>query len=342
MTISIQIKIKLFLIANLTATLIFSGGCADDILVQLGTRTDEYIQQAAAEIDILWIVDNSNSMSEEQLGLGQSFQSFIDNLIETGVDYHIGVVSTDITESGRLFGTGFIDGTVTDPQGNFLSNVQVGTFGSPIERAFETAALALGVGPSWSPGTTPTPPNSGFIRDEASLFIIMVSDEDDKSFGPVGYYRRLFEHYKGPGNEALISVSAIAGDPGEGCFEPTRGSAQAGNRYIDLASQTGGIYTSICDDFSESLKELSINASGLQSQFELSAAPNTKATVRCSGAEGPASSFCVMVDGQVIPEGTRNSRVGWLYIANTNSIGFLSDSIPRPQAKITIEYQGYN
>lgn len=332
-------KIKIFLIASLAQILVFSSGCAEDILVQLSTRTDEFVQQAAAEIDILWVVDNSNSMAANQQGLGQSFQSFIDNLVETGVDYHIGVVSTDTAEGGRLSGSGVIDGTVESPQSSFLSNVQVGTWGSPIERAFESAALALGVGPGWNPGDAPNPPNNGFIRDTASLFIIMVSDEDDKSFGPVGYYRRLFEHYKGPGNESLISVSAIVGDPGEGCFEPTRGSAQPGTRYIDLASQTGGLYTSICDDFAESLKELSINASGLNSQFELSQAPNTRATIRCSGVE--ASSFCVVVDGQPIPEGTRSGRVGWRYSANTNSIVFLADSIPGPQSKITVEYQGY-
>nr|ADI22140.1 hypothetical protein [uncultured myxobacterium HF0200_19H16] len=332
-------KIKLFLTGSLAAILILSTGCADDVLVQLGTRTDEFLQQAAAEIDILWVVDNSNSMAANQQGLGQSFQSFIDNLLETGVDYHIGVVSTSITEGGRLSGTGFIDSTVSDPQSNFLSNVQVGTWGSPIERAFEAAALTLGIGPSWNPGDTPTPPNSNFLREDASLFIIMVSDEDDKSFGPVGYYRRIFEHYKGPGNEARISVSAIVGDPGEGCFEPTRGSAQPGTRYIDLASQTGGLFASICNDFSESLKELSINASGLQSRFELSAAPNSRARVNCTGVN--SSAFCVMVDGQAIPEGTRSGRVGWTYIANTNSIQFLTDSIPGPQAKITVEYQEY-
>ena len=58
-----------------------------------------------------------------------------------------------------------------------------------------------------------SPPNQGFLREQASLFLIMVSDEDDKSYGPVAYYNRLFEGYKGPGNEALISVSAIVSLP---------------------------------------------------------------------------------------------------------------------------------
>jgi len=316
-----------------------TGGCADDILVQLGTRTDEFSQQTAAAIDILWVVDNSNSMAANQRGLGQSFQSFITNLVETGVDYHIGVVSTDVTERGTFrSGTTYIDSTNTNPEQTFLANVQVGTYGSPIERAFESAALALGVGAGWAAGSPPNPPNPNFLRQDASLFIIMVSDENDKSFGPVGYYRRVFENYKGPGNESLISVSSIVGDPGDGCFEPTRGSAQPGDRYIDLASQTGGLFASICDDFSESLQELSISASGLSSRFELGSAPNVKALLTCSSST-ERSAFCVTVNGEVIPEG--NSRAGWLYDSSTNSIIFGAGSIPAPQAKITVEYQEY-
>ena len=333
-------KIKRFLVLVLSASFLAPVGCAsDDILLQLGTRTDEFSQQTAAAIDILWVVDNSNSMAANQRGLGQSFESFIKNLMETGVDYHIGVISTDVGESGTFpMGATYIDSTIPNPEQAFLSNVQVGTLGSPIERAFESAALALGVGPGWSPGNRPTPPNPGFLRENASLFIIMVSDENDKSFGPVGYYRRVFENYKGPGNESMISISAIVGDPGEGCFEPTRGNAQAGDRYIDLASQTGGLFASICDDFSESLKELSISAAGLSSRFELSTAPNVQAAISC-GSNMERSPFCVIVNGELIPQG--NSRSGWLYDSRTNSIIFGAASIPAPQATITVEYQEY-
>ncbi|MED5463609.1 MAG: hypothetical protein VX699_03065 [Myxococcota bacterium] len=331
-------KMTHLIVGLVSAIFLNTTGCADDVLVHLGTRTDEFAQQEAARIDILWVVDNSNSMAANQQGLGLSFKSFINNLTESGVDYHIGVVSTDIADKGTFrAGTAFIENQSTNPEQQFLTNVQVGTRGSATERAFESAALAVGMGPGWVPGTSPTPPNPEFIREDASLFIIMVSDENDKSFGPVGYYRRIFEHYKGAGNESRISVSAIVGDPGDGCFESTRGSAQPGDRYIDLASQTGGLFASICDDFSESLKELSINAAGLSSRFELTTTPNPRAFIQC-GAMGRAP-FCVSVDGQPVAEG--NGRQGWLYDEGTNSIIFGAASIPKPKAKITVEYQEY-
>ena len=65
-------------------------GCGSDVLRSRTTNTDEFSQNTAAMVDILWVVDNSGSMQEEQQGLGESFEAFIQNLIASGVDYHIG------------------------------------------------------------------------------------------------------------------------------------------------------------------------------------------------------------------------------------------------------------
>lgn len=315
--------------------------CAKDTLSLVSYTVEEFVQNTSPEIDILWVVDNSNSMAANQNGIGQSFQAFINNLVETGVDYHIGVVSTDISDGGVLntgvSGEPFIDKSTIGAENAFLDNVRVGVFGSAIERAFEAGALALGVGiGQWQIGTTPVPPNANFIRDNATLFIIMVSDEDDKSFGPVSYYRKLFESYKGPGNENMISVSAIVGDPGTGC-SGAMGNAQPGDRYIDLASQTGGVYASICDEFSETLRELSLTASGLKSRFELTAVPDLSGSLPC-GTLAPAP-FCVKVDEVAIPMGSNAD--GWTYNEATNSILFGANSVPEAQASITVKFRGF-
>ena len=328
--------------AAFSVALLIASGCAEYSLSSLSTTTDQFVQNAAAAIDVLWVVDNSESMAEEQAGLGASFAAFINNLAETQVDYHIGVVSTDRDEGGLLHtgnsGIAFIDSGTPNVQEVFLENVTVGTSGSRIERAFETAASALGVGIGWSPGVPPSPPNPNFLREDAALFVIMVSDEDDKSFGPVTYYRRLFEGYKGPGNEGRISVSAIVGPPGaeEGCAGD-RGVAAPGDRYVDLAGQTGGIWTSICADFVDSLRSLSITATGLKSIFELSASPNAEALISNCGGEA-ATGFCVRVDDNVVPGGNGQT---WVYdraIGPNGAIVFAVSALPPPQASVTVEY----
>ncbi len=336
-----QNKFRLPLLAATVACgSLLSVGCAEDTLTSVSTITNEFKQNTAAKIDVLWVVDNSESMAAEQAGIGASFQAFITNLIDSGVDYHIGVVSTDISGGGRLFagtsGVAYIDSSTNDPAGIFLENVRVGITGSRVERAFESAALALGKGRGWNPGDPINTPNNGFIRDDAALFIIMVSDENDKSFGPSSYYKRLFEGYKGPGNESRISVSAIVGPPSGTCAN----ALEAGERYITLAQDTGGIWTSICDDFAESLRELSITAAGLKSIFRLATIPNAGSTLRCTeGGPSYADRFCVTVDGEGWPErGANGNTVLWSYEPQENAIVFDARTIPPPEARITVEY----
>jgi len=54
---------------------------------------------SARAVDILFVIDNSNSMSEEQLGLDKNFGKFIDRLTEANADYRIAVVTTSDAQS---------------------------------------------------------------------------------------------------------------------------------------------------------------------------------------------------------------------------------------------------
>jgi hypothetical protein len=165
----------------------------------------------------------------------------------------------------------------------------------------------------------------------------MVSDEDDKSFGPVGYYTRLFETEKGIGNNGRVSVSAVVGlnEGNEACADSGRGIAQPGARYIELATLTGGIATSVCADFNESLRQLSFTATGLKSTFVLSGRANLGWTVSHCG-ELKAEPFCVRVDDVPL---ARDATNGWEFDETQNAIIFGAGAVPKPQAKITVEYR---
>ena len=146
----LTMQVRLPVVAVSLAMLLGSAGCSQDILTSVSYKTEEFIQNERPKVDILWVVDNSNSMAANQAGIGQSFQAFINNLVTTQVDYHIGVVSSDITDSGRLHsgvsGEVYITPNTIAAPSAFLENVQVGINGSAVERSFESAALALGVG----------------------------------------------------------------------------------------------------------------------------------------------------------------------------------------------------
>ena len=67
---------------------------------------DAYAQQAAAKLDVLWVVDDSGSMESRQANLARNFHAFIDVFAKSATDFRIAITTTDILDNqGRLRGT---------------------------------------------------------------------------------------------------------------------------------------------------------------------------------------------------------------------------------------------
>lgn len=66
----------------------------------------EFIQTTSVDgstkLDMLWVVDNSGSMCQEQATLRDNFELFIDELNNTNLDFHIGVTTTDMNPDYAL------------------------------------------------------------------------------------------------------------------------------------------------------------------------------------------------------------------------------------------------
>ena len=81
----------------------------------------DFFKQRNAVVDILWVIDNSTSMADDQKALAANFSSFIGFLSATNVDYHIGVVDSDMQHAGhqgRLQGTEKVITTTTADKAN--------------------------------------------------------------------------------------------------------------------------------------------------------------------------------------------------------------------------------
>ncbi len=302
------------------------GSSQVDIFEQSGFhQVDSFTQKASAKVDILWVVDNSASMQEEQINLGNNFNSFI-SFIETSlIDYHIGVVATDMDDpafSGKLQGNPkVIDPDTPNPQAAFASNVQVGISGGGNEMGLLAAYDAL---------TEPLvdSDNAGFLRDDASLAIIFVSDEDDHSYGDVKFYERFFGTLKGVGNERKVIISAIVGDAPDGC-SGADGEASYGERYHQVVEAWGESTASICsNNFASELEQLGLTVAGLSRKFTLSKEPDPDTMeVRVDAHDG--SGF------QVIPE---DPDTGWRLQLDVKTIFFDGDYVPPPEATVEVEY----
>ncbi|MBK05077.1 MAG: hypothetical protein CL920_03000 [Deltaproteobacteria bacterium] len=151
-------------------------------------KTQEVFKQNSGKVDILLVIDSSASMGDEQYELAKNANVLLNSLNQNKVDYQIGVTTVDVDgvqgTPGCLFGTTKI---VTSSTPNALStlqtNIKVGTGGSALEKGLESIKQTL------SPAMLNNPNcNKGFLRQDADLMILIVTDEMDQSPSTVQTY----------------------------------------------------------------------------------------------------------------------------------------------------------
>ena len=294
------------------------------------TQADEFSQLGTPKVDILFVIDHSGSMGQEQAAISSNFQAFIQFAQAQAIDYQLGVTTTDLDdEGGRLCPENgppqnrvVTPNTSPDPETVFADNVTCRSLsggGAQDESGFEAAFLAL------------SPPvvfghNAGFLRRDAVLSLIFVSDEPEQSTPTLDFYLNFFLSIKGFRNTNLFSASAITGPENRSCSGPG-GSASAAPRYVEMANRTGGVWQEICtSDWSRTLEELSTTAFGFKSRFFLTNQP-------------VIPTIEIVVDGVSVPATGQGGTVNWTYDFATNSINFSPFATPEPGAEIQVQYR---
>ncbi len=305
-------------------------------------QTDIFEQTSGRQVDVLFVVDNSGSMSEEQDNLRDNFGDFITGAQQFQNDYQLGIVTTDMdnpNQSGRLLGDPPILRRAPGVENTFRDRIRVGTNGAGEEHGLEAAQAALSDPLAFDTGVACAGdgdcvepdrcvegfcggPNRGFVREGGALEVVFVSDEDDFSPGALNFYVDFLKNIKGFRNESLFHAHAIVGalDGRARQCESGNGAASAGSRYVEVADRTNGQVFSICDaDFGRPLQEIGNQAFGLPVQFFLSR-PALGATIT------------VTVDGQPTPD-------GWDYDEASNSVVFDEATVPQAGQTIQVDYE---
>ncbi|MCK6551324.1 VWA domain-containing protein [Myxococcota bacterium] len=207
--------------------------------------------------DILFVVDNSGSMADEQENLARNFEAFITQIAGAG-DYQIMVVTTDTQSPDGEMGGLQVSTFATEPPHNLLDqsssgcmpvgiahgcargpepttriirstqtkeeqirqfqeNVRVGSCGSGAEQGLAGMMLAL-------EETRVGGCNEGFLRDGANLVIVIVSDEEDADSTNVEQYVADLARFK---EYSKIRVATIVGSVdglGTNCRIPNTGT----------------------------------------------------------------------------------------------------------------------
>lgn len=138
------------------------------------THQDVVVGAGERAVDVLFVVDDSSSMSDDQQRLAANFDGFFGRAIAgSDVDVRLAVTTTDMeSRLGGLVapagGAPFLDRSTAMLPLAFANRVSVGTNGSTDERGLDALEAAL-----------LKSENARFLRDDAALAVVIVSDEED-------------------------------------------------------------------------------------------------------------------------------------------------------------------
>jgi hypothetical protein len=258
-------------------------------------------------VDILFVIDDSGSMSTHQANLAHNIQLFTASIFNSQlIDYHIGVITSSMDQwqsgpgaHGRLVGMpSFVDRTTADGNQILAKNLIVGTSGSATEKFFEPVVAAL------------TPPastkeNAGFYRDEAHLALVFITDTDDQSENlDADRFLDTLVHLKGR-KEKILTYAAYIPTTDGGCDRSGEELPTRLERFFTLAA---GKTFGLCDvDYGQRLAAISEDVVTAVARHMPLSVPPDPATIEVS------------YGSQVIPN---DPSIGWTFDPLNNALIF--------------------
>lgn len=313
-------------------TLLALGGCgpkAANFAILPASQSTFQGSVANNKVDLLWVIDNSGSMAPKQANLAAGFNDFIDVFDTKGFDYRMAVVTTDLLgDDGDFQGAvKVLSPSTPNLSTEFSNNVQVGAFGAANAQALDVTELALSTGKL-------TTTNTGFLRSDAHLAVIYVSDADDNdSTTTTANILTFLETLKPDKFDVLartyknnFTISAVvAPSANDADCDANYGALtyEKGTKFIALAEATNGSVASICSaSFSAGLTTLSQRIAEAITEIPLAREPNV-ATIQ------------IQFNGVNVPQDATN---GWTYDTAGQKIVFHGNAIPTDNTSISINY----
>ncbi len=246
------------------------------------------------KVDVLFYADTSHSMERELYDLSKSIDGFTSRLDESATDWQM----ITVTGPSGCGNGGIISPTDSDWEERFASGIQE----KPDEDDVDEWGLFNVFKATMSSAAGGC--NDGFLRPDASLHVILLSDEADTSPGwqaggeywldyvnPVLYIKE---------DTTKVRFSGVIGPVPNGCT-----GADPGEGYAQAIDYTDGEVLSICDEWIDELSLLA-DASVIQDFFYLEYVP---------------------LDGELIlvEVNSEERAEGWAYDAEAQGIQFTAD-----------------
>jgi hypothetical protein len=263
--------------------------------VEPETVVDSYVQTSPTKADVLFVISNWWSMEQAYTQLVNDFTDMLQVFIGSGMDYHIGVVSTDVEhsyEQGKLNvanGWRWVEEATPDPINTFAVMATMDATGCAGPRAPRDATYLALVAHKDDEF------NRGFRRDDASMHTVFVSDDKDlstmQSFDEwVDWYNSFTDT---PDIDTLSTIVDFSKD----------------GQNLIATQEIGGSSQDIkVQPWANVLQEIGLRAQGMKQEFFLSRQPVADTIeVAVTTPEGNELRFSVDEDFTYVPD--RNSVV---------------------------------
>ena len=271
-------------------------------------HSEQFSQFSDPKGDLLFVIDTSCSMFDDASNLRLMAQEAIQHLTNQGIDYKVAVTSMNSNQGQFIGSTPVVTSQTANADRILQANIFPGTTSGGSEQGFFAAEEAINQNPN-------------FLREDAWLTTIYISDEAEQSGDTVQQAARRLMGLKGPQGAHRVRANAIVEWP-TACFG---GSPASGTRYAELAQLTGGLTDSICGTtWSNALTDLGGTGYGLKTDFQLQ-------------NRADETTLEVIVNGVAVPQ-TSGSSQNWTYDATQNSVIFFGPAIPGPGAQVVINY----
>lgn len=240
------------------------------------------------QVDILFVIDNSGSMGSHQINLKNQIEHYANEILKiTAIDFHIAVLGSDSL-------SGLKSPYLTRNTPNLLSllkqNLLLGTSGSPTEKFFDPVYLFLKSSLN----------NTTFLRKDAALNLIFITDTDDQSaeIDAAPFYNFLL-NLKGSDTQ-IITFAALV----KNSFCKGELPADRIIRFKQFMAMSQGQTVNLCSNYAQDLIALAKKVVRQSLVFKL--------------VEVPIYESIILTYGPVIVP--RSSDEGWSYNPDNVSI----------------------
>lgn len=341
------------------------------VTIDTPTETETFpVPITVPKVDMLWVVDNSRSMEDDQANMATNFDSFIQKFVTKNIDYRIGITTVETTHKPSY--PSYIDQTLPTAQNGsfwradstskyiinstmgaaavktyFKRNILVGTTGKGREKMLEAAKYAL------DKTRLASSVNYGFIRNnsdpklDAYLAIILICDENDQSLDSTQSYIRAIKAFKSDPRKVTIYVIGDTTKADQEADDPYSSTIDT-PRYLEDYYKSGGSGFETLGVKRD--RTAAVETGGFvrditsrdyyQSLLDISDDILNQTTSFLLDGNPIVGTIQVFVKvGTVETEIPEDPATGWVYSQVKRAILFIGDYTPPPGAVIRVTYE---